>query len=255
MACIRGAAAVSGRRGGGAGARRNDAPRLVRAVRRVEVEDTVGGQRLREVEAQPVPRPPAGKVESHHLEPRRGVRRIPPRGLDPEDQKFRREGSLPRSEPRVHPANVGVELADRAGLEVREGRRRGPPKPHDPHQAIRVERRGPEHLREPSGADAAVHLHLPHPILRVHETEREQRIVLAPGQDVRHAVRVPDDLHRRGKPGNHAFAVDFGERPTQPDVGAGRHDGAEHQKRERAPGQPLQARLHDSCIFRVKDAS
>ena len=37
----------------------------------------------------------------------------------------------------------------------------------------------------------------PQPVLRVHEAERELRVVLRGGKDVRHAVGIAQDLHRR----------------------------------------------------------
>ena len=80
-------------------------------------------------------------------------------------------------------------------------------------QAVGAEGGRAEHFGEASGANAPVHLHLPHPILGVHEAEREQGVLLAPGHDVRNAVFVPDHLDRRGKPGESEFAVDLRERP------------------------------------------
>ena len=46
-------------------------------------------------------------------------------------------------------------------------------------------------------ADAALELHLPQPILRVHVAETEQRVGLGRREDVRNRVGVADDVDRR----------------------------------------------------------
>jgi hypothetical protein len=65
-----------------------------------------------------------------------------------------------------------------------------------------------EHLGEPAGAGAPVHLHLPQAVLRVHEAEREVRITLGAGEDVRDAVAVAQDFDRRLEPRNAQRAFD-----------------------------------------------
>ncbi len=64
-----------------------------------------------------------------------------------------------------------------------------------------------ERLRQPPCRDAAIQLHLPAAIARVHDAGREPRHVLVGRIDVRHTVTVEDHLNRRVQPGHGDLAV------------------------------------------------
>ena len=53
-----------------------------------------------------------------------------------------------------------------------------------------------KNFRQPAGADAAVHFHLPEPVLGVREAQGESGIGFAIGIDVGYAVTVPYDFDR-----------------------------------------------------------
>ena len=52
----------------------------------------------------------------------------------------------------------------------------------------------------------------------VHEAERELRVALRGGKDVRHAVGIAQDLHRRVDSGDRDFALEMGQRLAQINV-------------------------------------
>ncbi len=122
-----------------------------------------------------------------------------------------------------------------------------------PSQAFTPRRRSPRTRTRRSVSRAAapstsarrpapIHLHLPHPVLRVHESQREERILLARRLDVRHAVLVADHVHRGSEPDQRPLAVDLGKRGAQPDEAARRRG---HAERSRA------ACLVDAILFLV----
>ena len=70
----------------------------------------------------------------------------------------------------------------------------------------------PHDLGERTFVGAAVHLHLPEPILCLHESLREEEVVYVLRVDVRYSPPVADDLDRIAKPPQRDAAVDPGER-------------------------------------------
>ena len=164
-------------------------------------------------------------------------------GLEPQNEEFRRKRSRARFDPGVHSLDVGGDPASCGRTEVPQRRLRPVVESQHPQQAVGAEGGGPEHFGQTAGPDPPIHLHLPHPVLRMHETEREQGVLLVPGRDVRNAVRVPDHLHRRGESGQGPLTVDLRQRTPKPDEGAARRR-AQHENDEHPPAQPFQSRCH-----------
>ena len=79
--------------------------------------------------------------------------------------------------------------------------------------------------------DAALELHLPQPILRVHIAEAEQGVGLVGREDVRDGVGVADDVDRRRDAGGGLRAGDLGQRAPQVEAGCGRREGDRHENR------------------------
>ncbi len=62
---------------------------------------------------------------------------------------------------------------------MRKARGRPAVEPERAHEAIGRQRRSPHDLGQPPGPDPPLKLHLPEPVLGVHEAEREGRILEA----------------------------------------------------------------------------
>src|SRR6185295_8833858 len=106
-------------------------------------------------------------------------------------------------------------------------RLRGAPEADRPEEAVRVDDSGPQDLRQPSGSDPPLVLHLPEPVAGVRVTEAEERVGRAPRPDRRNAVRIGFDRHRRGEPGDLHGAA-----PARKGRGDEDEERGEHYRRE-----------------------
>ena len=179
------------------------------------------------------------------------------RGLRPEQRRLRRPPSrLEPSEPELH-GEVVARLVDECVHSLRErledalsiGMIAGP-LPIIPWstileqacEAIVRDVRGAEYFRELPAPGAAIHIHLPQPVLRLHEPLGEEQILDVSRVDVRHAPVVPDDSHRITQSGYSLPPLDAGQgiacqgfERFLPRHGTGDHDGRD-QDRDVAQG-------------------
>jgi hypothetical protein len=146
----------------------------------------------------------------------------------------------------VDAGHVGVDHRARVGVHRVEQLLRAA---HDAERAqhlVGLDACGANQFGQSPVRDAPREVHLPQPVLRVYVAEREQRICLAGGHDVRDRVRIALDLHGRAEPGDLQCAG----MPRQaglpvPQAGgdAGRHQDQRAQA-ERAPHAYPHQRLH-----------
>ena len=139
------------------------------------------------------------ELQRHQLDGDDAVGRLPRLGPMPQQQELRRQ---PRLEQPGAARHEGVDAA-RVGLERRACASGGSAAKRALGVAVEVER-AQEHvggegalaedLRQAALAGAALQLHLPQPVLRVHEAERDVEVVDGLGEDVRHALAVAHHL-------------------------------------------------------------
>src|SRR3954471_11970401 len=94
-------------------------------------------------------------------------------------------------------------------------------------------------------SDAALKLHLPEPVLRVHIAKAVERVELRRGKDVRNVIAVADDVDRPGDAPDHHVSVDRGQGLAQVRVAADRR--RRHNQDERGCGFGEEA-AHDRII-------
>ena len=108
-----------------------------------------------------------------------------------------------------------------------------------PHVPIEPERGLAEYLGQAPGAEAALHVHLPQPVLGVDEAQREIGVLKGLGEDVGHGIGVADDLHGCPKAREPDLAAEIRERGPKPEIRAAHTEQHEHKgQRETAPQPP-----------------
>ena len=105
-----------------------------------------------------------------------------------------------------------------------------------PHEDVQVACGLAQQLGQPTGAETAVHLHLPEPVLGMDVAEGEIGIRLGGGVNVGYAMTVPYDLDRRRRAHDRDRAVLLGQRPPYPEGARKGEDKGED--RETAPHPP-----------------
>ena len=138
----------------------------------------------------------------------------------------------------VPPGAVGGERRPRPGGQVGEAAFGQPAQPEDAHEAVGGEGPRPQNLRQPPGAQAALELHLPQPVLGVNEAEGEIGVAVGARADAHHAVAVAGDLDRRGEPRQHHHAPGLGQRGAEPGIAARRRREADGEDAEDAARKP-----------------
>lgn len=119
-----------------------------------------------------------------------------------------------------------------------ERRFRVPAQAERAHGPVEIERPGPEHLRQPPRGDAPLHLHLPEPVLGMHEAEGEIGVGHRLRLDMRNAVAVAHDLDlgTRADQPERAGGTGQGLLQDEPAAAGDRHD--RHQKPEKNAAHP-----------------
>jgi hypothetical protein len=191
-----------------------DPHRRVSRIGRQELLDARRRQRFREAHAQQLVAPVAAQVPGHHFQPGERVDRLPAFKIQADKKKLRRQ-DRPHAEEGVDARGIGVELVSRVLVEMREICLRRAPHAHGTQKAVGFQAAAAQRLGQAPGPDAPVNLHLPEAVLRMHEAERELRIALRLGEDVRHAEAVAQDLHRRAEAGELDLALPGGQRLAQ----------------------------------------
>ncbi len=191
--------------------------------------------------------PPAlDQAQRHRLDQDQAVRRLPGLWAVPKDEEFGRRRVRVLADHRVDPRRIGVEPLQSLGREVLERRLGGAVEAQRAHEAVDREPGLAHHLGEPAGTDPPAHLHLPEPILGVHEAQRHGSIVLVRGLDQRNAQGVAADRHRCPEPGEPDLARELRQRPVaQPRRDPDRGASYDHDRRCRdgeAPAHRRQAR-------------
>ena len=111
----------------------------------------------------------------------------------------------------------------------------GTAQPQADESLVHAERGRSENLGEPSTRRASIELHLPEPLAAVQEPDGEPRVLDVARVDVRHAVRVKEDLDRRGQAGQAQLPVQTRDRPSQPEPA---RPGKPNQDNRRQNEQP-----------------
>ncbi len=187
------------------------------------------------------------QVPGHRLEPGQRVRRRPRLGpvVQPAEAE---DGVLDGDLGRAVRVQVGI---DARGVRLqRRPRRRleqrqlllgdlSPTQRADELVALQGVRA--EQLRLPSCGDVPAHVHLVEPLLRVHVALRGHQVGHGVGVQLRDAVRVPDDRHLTGQPGNLDRPLHLRERPAHQDDRAEQAGDQEQNERHRAVRRPARA--------------
>jgi hypothetical protein len=175
--------------------------------------------------------PVAAEVPGHHLQPRDRIDCAPWLGAYPQQEEFGRQHRA-RREQCIHAGGVGIERCTGVAVEVRVIRLRRAAQAQRAHEAVGFKAASAEHLGQATGADAPVHLELPQAVLRVHEAEREVRVALRSGKDVRHAVGVAQDLDRGADPRDRNFALEL--RQRLPKINVSEEDDCRCQNQQKS---------------------
>ena len=209
----------------------------VSGIGREEFEEPVGrhaGQ-LDQAQAEQFPSPVPGEVPGHHLSPREGVPRRPRLRPMAEDQELRRQRAVAGVEKRVDAGRVGIEDAPGPPVELGVGALRRPVDPERAQKPVGGPGRGAEDLRQASGADAAVDLHLPQPVLGVDEPEAVHHVLDVLRVDVRHGVAVADDADGGGEARQLDGPLHRRQGAAQPRPGAARRRAENHDDDRQRP--------------------
>ena len=182
------------------------------------------------------------------LQDRERIRRLPEGDVAGQQEEFGRPAAaragIDLLDPGVHPVGIGAQRRPRR-LVLRGQRQLGVlPEPHAPGQIVTGKGAGAEHLGQPALGGAAQHHHLEQPVLGMGEAQREERVVVGPGEDMGHALGRAHDLDRLGDAGQIDGGVIIGQRadgeiPDQRDGGDQPEDQPDGQ-----PDQPAKQRQH-----------
>ncbi len=143
----------------------------------------------------------AAQVPRHRLEPCDGVGRGPRLDLVPavgqaEDDVLKGQLAVGLAlEVGVDALGVRVERRARLGRQQRQLLLGDPPPAEGADEGVRRRRGLAQHLREPAGGHVPADVHLPEPVLGVHEALGEEQVVAAGRVDLRDAVGVAHHLH------------------------------------------------------------
>ncbi len=101
--------------------------------------------------------------------------------------------------PRIHTGRIRRQRALRVGAQRRPRAARGFVEAQRAEPDVVIDARAAEHFAEPAARHAALQFELPEAVLRMRIADREIRIGVAFRTDVRHAVFVAHERHRRGQ--------------------------------------------------------
>ena len=146
-----------------------DSERRIARIRRQEFADLCSGKIFRQAQAQQFRAPVRAQVPGHHFDPGDGVCALPGFGLDPGEQKFRRQGAGALREKCIDPGRVGIELTARLCVQCLQRSLRDAAYAQGTQELVGIQARRTQRLGQASAADAPVHFHLPQPILGVDE--------------------------------------------------------------------------------------
>ncbi len=150
-----------------------------------------------------------------------------------------------RGEEGVHARRVGLEVRARRGVHLRDDALGLARDAERAHELVDLEGALAEEFRELPVGHAALELHLPQPILRVGVAHGEPAVALALREDVRHALPVAHDLHRRREPLPRRRAVELWQRAHHPRPHARRREDDGEDQRDEDPEDDLQGRGAD----------
>ena len=112
------------------------------------------------------------------------------------------------------------------------------------HQLVGFQRLGAEDFGEPPLHRAAQHRHLPKPVLRMGEAEREEHVAIRGAEDMRHVLGRANDLDGRRNPRDGVARIVIGQRTGREIPRAERHQHEAEQHRRDDPDHPLKQREH-----------
>ncbi len=135
------------------------------------------------------------QVVGHELAPHQHVCRAPGFGLEAQQTELRGQGRI-GCQICVDPFRIGVDRRPRLGAQVPIGRLRSAVKAPGPEITVAVDRVRPQDLGQAPGADPALKLHLPQPVLGMYDTQRQEEIPVGTGPYVRHPVWLTLDDYR-----------------------------------------------------------
>ena len=211
--------------------------RRLAGVGRQEFVDARQRQRLRQAHAQQFVAPVAAQVPGHHLDPADRVDGRPGLGPHAGEPELRRQHRI-GGEEGVDAGGVGLEQPHRFAVQHAQVRLRRAAHAERAQEPVGLQPARADDFGQAAGGHAPAHFHLPEAVLRVHEAEREARILQAGREDVRNAVAVAQDLDRAAEAGEADLAL--GLRQGLPQVEVGRRRSG----RPKAPsGSPKIVRI------------
>ena len=142
------------------------------------------------------------------------------------------------SEIGVDPRGIGVKAVHDRRREPFQRCFGKPVDAKDTHPPVERQRRGPDDLRQASGADPPHELHLKKAILGMHITQGEIGVPLALGRNARNSVAVADDRHRCTEPGNRDRSLGLRPRRLDQKIGTAHNYQNKNSKPDRDPPQP-----------------
>ena len=195
-----------------------DRQRRIAGIGRQEFADLRGRKLLREAQAQQLRAPVCTQVPGHHLGPGDGIGALPGLGSNPGEQELRRQGARALREKGVDSGRIGIELTACVCAQAFQRGLGHAAHAQGAQELVCVQGRRSQGLGQASAGNAPVHFHLPQAVLRVSETKREIRVRRAGCVNVRHAVAVAHDFHRRLDAGQRERTFELRQGLAQPDV-------------------------------------
>ncbi len=174
------------------------------------------------------------ELKRHQLDERDAVGRAPDRDLVREEEELRRPPpagvGIHLRDPGVDAAGIGLERRARLGI-LRLDRALGEPvEVVAAHELVDLQRPLAEHFRQPPLRRAPHRDHLPEPVLRMGEAQREIDILVGLAEDMGHVGIVAHDLDRAREALDAEALVIVGQRARQEIVADQRGHEREHHE-------------------------
>ena len=190
--------------------------------------------------------PVACKIPRHHQGPGQAIDGLPGLGLDPEQYELGRQRAGASGQKCVNAVRIGPVGGLGVVVQPLPLARGRLVDAQDAQEAVGLDGARAEQFGEPAGADAPLGLHLPQPVLGMHETQREIGVVGLASIDMGHAVGVTQDLDGRVRTRKHDLAVGLRQRAAQPQPADNQAQRNQSDADREAQPEPLEPGRHVS---------
>ncbi len=122
------------------------------------------------------------------------INRRPGFRIVPQEIKLDRESPDRRSAPGIHAFAVRLQVVPCLLGKMAFDLLGDPAQSHNAEHPVKRERDFPEDLRKTSGSSPALEVHLPEPVLCVHESHRKERVMFGPRRYAGNAIVITEDV-------------------------------------------------------------